>query len=249
MPGRPSAVVFDVDGTLVDSERHGHRVAFNDAFAAFGLPHHWDEVRYGELLTVTGGQARLRTFLSSCGYPEAEVERLAAELHQYKTERFRQLCDEAQIPARPGVRELLDDVASANFTVAVATTGSRSWVEPLLDRLFGLERFSCIVAGSEVTERKPAGEVYTVTCDRLGVAPYQAVAVEDSAVGLQSAQEAGLPCLVVVNDYTRDDDVSGAALVVDAFRQATVLQGPLTLLDEGAVTADTIAAIGAHAAA
>lgn len=245
----PPTVVFDVDGTLVDSERHGHRVAFNEAFADFGLPYVWDEATYGELLAIAGGHQRLRSFLVQHGHDDDEADALAGELHAHKTRRFQELCQQGHIPARPGVQQLLDDCARAGMTVAVATTGSREWVAPLLERLFGLERFALVLTGSEVPRRKPASDVYDETCRRLQLHPDRVVAVEDSANGLTSARRAGLACLVVLNDYTCHHDVTGAALVVDGFRDASVLHGPTSMLDAGAVTAATVAALARCGAA
>lgn len=243
-PRHPPAVIFDVDGTLVDSERHGHRVAFNEAFTAFDLPYHWDEAIYGELLTIAGGHQRLCAFLVQQGHDEQAADELARQLHEHKTARFQQLCQGGHIPARAGVEQLLDDCAQAGAPIAVATTGTRDWVVPLLDRVFGLHRFGLVLTGTEVPRRKPASDVYDEARRRLDVRdPQEAVAVEDSANGLASARQAGLPCLIVVNDYTRHEDFTGSALVVDGFRDATVWQGPADLLEDGAVTAATIAGL------
>ena len=238
------AVVFDVDGTLVDSERYGHRVAFNEALAAFGLPYVWDEATYGRLLATAGGRQRLRTFLLSQGHAEGEADELAGRLHEDKTARFIELCRQGRVPARPGVEQLLDGCAQTGSTIAVATTGTRDWVAPLLERNFGLQRFHLLVTGSEVPRRKPASDVYDEVLRQLPVErPGDVVAVEDSANGLAAASAAGVPCVIVVNDYTRQEDFSGAELVVDGFREATVWQGCAELLEDGAVTAGTLAGL------
>lgn len=242
----PLAAIFDVDGTLVDSERHGHRVAFNEAFAALDLPYAWDEATYGRLLKITGGQQRLSAYLTEQGHATDEADRLARELHHDKTTRFRELCEQGRIPPRPGVRELLDDLAAAGAVVAVATTGTREWVAPLLDHLFGLQRFTLVLTGTEVPRRKPASDVYDAACEQLSREPDGIVAIEDSANGLTAAHHAGLPCLIAVNDYTRDENFTHAGLVTDGFCDATVLQGPRDFLEDGAVTAATIAALAAH---
>jgi HAD superfamily hydrolase (TIGR01509 family) len=230
----PAAVIFDVDGTLVDSERHGHRIAFNRAFAELGLPDQWDEATYGRLLDITGGKRRLERYLLDNGYHEDEASSLAAALHGRKTELFRQLVDEGQIPARPGVGRLLDELAAASIPVAVATTGSRAWVSPLLERLFGLDRFALVLTGTEVPDRKPDPAVYHEALERLGAPARWTVAVEDSANGLAAARSAAIPCLVVVNDYTAGQDFSGATLVVDGFDGAE----PVTIATLARIVAD-----------
>lgn len=240
---RPGAVVFDVDGTLVDSERHGHRPAFNDAFAETGLPYRWSEDAYADLVTIPGGRRRIREFLVGQGHPDEEAATLAVELHQRKTEIFKDLATAGRIPARSGVARLLDELADAGVSLGVATTGSRVWVEPLLDHLFGLARFETVVAGDDVPALKPDPAVYREVLQRLGTAAGSVVVVEDSDAGVAAAVGAGLTCLAVVHDYTTGQDCGAAALIVDGFGgpgRARVLDGPDDLLDDGMVTVATL---------
>lgn len=235
--------MFDVDGTLVDSERYGHRIAFNDAFEEEGLPYRWSEQEYGELLKITGGARRLRHYLLGQGFPRSDAETLAERLHRRKTEVFAVRCQEGLVPPRPGVARLLDELSDAGVTIAIATTGTRAWVEPLLDRLFGLKHFAALVTGTEIPKLKPNPGVYHEVLRQLGLSPVHAVAVEDSANGLQAAHSARLACLVVVNGYTHEDDCYGAELVIDSFGNpgcAHVLQGAQNALDNEAVTARTL---------
>ena len=213
----PSAVIFDVDGTLVDSERDGHRVAFNGAFAAAGLPYRWDPQEYGRLLHITGGRRRIAAFLESHGHSAPEAARLAGQLHAGKTQRFRDLIRLGRIPPRPGAVELLGELRAAGLRLAVATTGTRTWVEPLLDALFGPGVFAVVVTGSEVSALKPDPAAYLEALARLGVPAGHAVAVEDSQNGLRAALAAGLRCVVVTNDYTRGQDFTGASAVLSGF--------------------------------
>jgi HAD superfamily hydrolase (TIGR01509 family) len=211
------AVILDVDGTLADSEQDGHRVAFNLAFEEFGLDHRWSVEEYGRLLETTGGQRRLHAYLKEQGMDAAERDDLVPRLHARKTELFQELVAEGKVEPRPGTPELLDRLEAEGVRLAVATTGSRRWVAPLLDRFFGLDRFEAIVAGDEAPARKPDPSAYLLALEALGLPPSAAVAVEDSRNGLLAALGADLPCVVVVNDYTRDHDLEGATLVVDDF--------------------------------
>jgi HAD superfamily hydrolase (TIGR01509 family) len=225
------AVIFDVDGTLVDSERHGHRVAFNRAFEAFGLPYRWDEELYGELLHTTGGQRRIDGYLATQGVAEEERAELAPALHRRKTEILEQMVDEGAIEVRPGVARLLKELAAEGVTLAVGTTGSRRWVERLLRRMLPDVTWDVLVAGDDVTNRKPDPEVFTTALEKLGLdGPDGAVVIEDSGEGLQAARAAGLRCAVVVNGYTADHDLAGADLVLDGFGEpatpAEVLADP-----------------------
>lgn len=212
-------MIFDVDGTLVDSERHGHRVAFNRAFEAFDLPYRWDEDLYGELLHTTGGRHRIDGYLASRGVPEAERAELAPALHQAKTEILEQMVDAGAIEVRPGAARLVAELAATKgVALAVGTTGSRRWVERLLRHVLPGIAWDVIVAGDDVVNRKPDPEVFTTVLDGLGFdGPQGTLVIEDSAEGLAAARAAGLCCAVVVNGYTADHDLEGADLVVDGF--------------------------------
>lgn len=209
--------MFDVDGTLVDSERNGHRVAFNRAFEEAGLADRWDVELYGELLDVTGGERRINAYLEQRCMPEEEREEVARRLHARKTEIFTEMARRGEIEPRPGVNELLDELDGTGLRLAVATTGSAAWVHPLLDRLFGSERFEVIVTSDEAPQRKPDPSAYRLALEGLGLAAPAVLAVEDSHNGLRAAKSAGLACVVVVNDYTRDQDFDAADLVLDGF--------------------------------
>ena len=238
------AVVFDVDGTLVDSERHGHRVAFNRAFAEAGLPHEWDEAAYGHWLSFHGGVRRIDAFLEEAGYPEDERAGLAPRLHAAKTRILREMIDAGAIPPRPGMAELVDDLGAAGVRLGVATVGSPGWVTHLLDRLFPGASFEAVVTGADVAAKKPDPGCYLLALERLRVPPGAAVAVEDSATGLAAAVAAGLRCVVVVNDYTAAEDMAGAHLVLDGVDgDGRVLADPYRLDPSLPLRRDTLARV------
>lgn len=234
------AIIFDVDGTLADTERDGHRIAFNEAFEAAGLDYRWSVSEYGGLLAMTGGRRRIEHYLQSKGHTPAEAAALATELHRDKTRRFATRVRTGAMEARPGAAELIGALRTAGVATAVATTGTSDWVLPLLDILFGLDVFDIVVTGSDVTNLKPDPAVYLETLVRLSVDPAGTIAVEDSANGVQAAIAAGLRCVAVVNEYTSADDLSGAVAVLDDMARpggVSVLRGDPWLRDGLSVAA------------
>ena len=219
------ALIFDVDGTLADTERDGHRVAFNAAFDEYGFNWHWDVDTYGELLAITGGKERMRHYYEH--YPDAcnisddfklRLGELIPELHKSKTRHYTELLATGAIPLRPGVERLLNEARANGLRLAIATTTTPENVTVLLEHTLGPEAidwFDVIAAGDIVPAKKPAPDIYTWALDKLGLDASACLAFEDSANGIRSSQGANLATIVTVNDYTRDHDFSGAALILD----------------------------------
>jgi HAD superfamily hydrolase (TIGR01509 family) len=234
---RLQAILFDVDGTIAETERDGHRVAFNAAFADFGLDWVWDVERYGALLSVTGGKERIRRYIEeeSCPLPhDVDLDSLVRRLHQRKTEHYVSLVEQGAIGLRPGVLRLLRAARGAGVRMAIATTTTPDNVLALLGSVTeepGLaDWFEEIAAGDVVPAKKPAGDIYDLVLSTMGLSPEYCVAIEDSANGLKSAKAAGIDCVVVTPSvYSADEDFSGAALVVDCLgdeqQPARVIRG------------------------
>ena len=212
--GALQAVVLDVDETLVASERHGHRVAFNLAFAHFGLPDRWDDRTYRELLQVPGGRPRLVHWFTRHRVEPRAARALASLVHRRKTEILAGMATSGDIPLRPGVAALVAALHERGTPVHVATTGTRQWVEPLLERHFPDHPFGVVVTGSDVPELKPHPAAYLQVLARTGLPATAVVSVEDSRNGLVAAHAAGLRCVVTLGDYTDPDDVVAADLLV-----------------------------------
>jgi HAD superfamily hydrolase (TIGR01509 family) len=226
------AVIFDVDGTIADTELHGHRVAFNRAFEEHGLPYRWEPEPYGILLELPGGEARIERYLLGQGHEPAEAAALAATLQARKQEWFLRLLSEGAVPLRSGIARLLDELLVAGVPVGVATTGGRVWVLELLRTLLGDRRadaFGAVVTGEDVAVKKPDPEAYHLALDRLGCTAAETVAIEDSAVGLRAARAAGLACLIARNAYTRNHDFTGADLVIEELGDEP--GGPVAVID------------------
>ena len=214
------ALIFDVDGTLADTERDGHRVAFNQAFVEAGLDWHWDVALYGELLEVTGGKERMHHYVDRYrpDYRKpADFEALVARLHLAETRYYAALLGRGGIPLRPGVRRLLEEARTRGVRLAIATTTTPENVTALLCHAVSSEAeswFEVIGAGDAVAAKKPAPDIYYYVLDRLHLSPAQCMAFEDSENGLRAAQAAGLKTVITVNDYTRTHDFHGAAVVL-----------------------------------
>jgi HAD superfamily hydrolase (TIGR01509 family) len=216
------ALIFDVDGTMADTERDGHRVAFNRAFAEAGLDWDWSVDLYGELLAVTGGKERMQFYLDRYR-PDferpANLKELIANLHAAKTDHYTQLLSEGSIPLRPGVRRLLEEARQADLRLAIATTTTPANVTALLEYALApgsSSWFEVIAAGDIVPAKKPAPDIYVYTLEKMGLNPWDCLVFEDSQNGLVSAQKANLPTVVTINDYTHDHDFTGALLVLDS---------------------------------
>ena len=228
---RLRGLLFDFDGTIAETERHGHRVAYNQAFAELGLAWTFDESLYGELLSVAGGRERLRHYLAHY-HPErddASTAELLEEVYRAKTRYFEALAPD--IPLRPGVKRLITEAHAAGVRIAIATTASLTGVEALLSRDPALRHAIELIAAGDVVERKkPAPDIYVWALEGLGLAPETCVAIEDSNIGLGAALAAGLRTLVTISDYTRGEDFSGAAAVLtslgDEGEPARCLAGP-----------------------
>lgn len=214
------ALIFDVDGTLADTERDGHRPAFNAAFREFGLDWEWDPALYGELLAITGGKERIRHYVERYrpDYPRpADFDDLVTELHRAKTRHYTELLATGAIPLRPGVRRLIEEARAAGLRLAIATTTTPDNVTALLEHSLapGAESwFEVIGAGDIVPAKKPAPDIYHWVLAKMGLEPGQCLAFEDSGNGIRASRAAGLPTVVTVNDYTRDHDFSGAIAVL-----------------------------------
>jgi HAD superfamily hydrolase (TIGR01509 family) len=215
------ALIWDVDGTVAETERDGHRVAFNRAFAEAGLPWIWDVAEYAELLEVTGGRERILTYLQRRGDAPAgatEREALARRLHPRKNAFYAELVAQGSIAARPGVRRLMDECRAQGMALAIATTTSRVNVDALFASLLGADWqawFAAVVCAEDAPDKKPQPQAYRLALQRLGVPPHEAFALEDSPNGLMAARAAGIACGVTRSTYFADAPFDGAAWVRD----------------------------------
>jgi HAD superfamily hydrolase (TIGR01509 family) len=219
-----TTLVFDCDGVLADTERHGHLPAFNQTFREFGLPVQWSDEEYGRRLLIGGGKERMASlltpeFIREAGLPADRDAQLddVAKWHKRKTAIYTEMVVEGKLPPRPGIKRTIENAQDSGWTLAVASTSAEASVRAILDFAVGherAERFDLILAGDIVAHKKPAPDIYLLALERLGVTATDVVVVEDSRNGLVAADGAGLRCVITVNGYTEDEDFSEGALVV-----------------------------------
>ena len=215
------ALIFDVDGTIADTERDGHLVAFNMAFKEEGLDWDWSAELYGKLLAVTGGKERMRYYLDEFRKESPDVEDLdayIAHLHARKTHYYVSLLNEGSIPLRPGIERLLAEAREQGIRLAISTTTTIDNVTVLINNTLGshaVDWFEVIAAGDVVPKKKPAPDIYQYALEKLNLPAENCIAFEDSENGIKSAAGAGLQSIITINDYTKDHQFVGALIVVD----------------------------------
>jgi HAD superfamily hydrolase (TIGR01509 family) len=222
------ALLWDVDGTLAETEREGHLVAFNQAFQALGIPWRWSEQRYGELLAVPGGRERLEHDMQgqvSAPSDPLECQALAERVHLLKNEIYARIVASGDLPLRAGVGELMEDCERAGVRMGIVTTTSRSNVEALLETHLGKDwesKFATVVCAREAPRKKPDPQAYLLALEALQLRSHETIAIEDAPAGVAAAQAAGLPVIVTRSHYFLAAETSG-----------TLAEGPSLSRTEG----------------
>lgn len=215
------ALIFDVDGTLAETERDGHLVAFNRAFADAGMGWHWSVEHYGVLLAVTGGKERIAHHWQAVDAAGAAAPGAAEQvraLHAAKTAHYIQLVRSGSVVLRPGVRRLLIEARALGLRLAIATTTTEANVVELLTATLGpqsLGWFEVIGAGDAVPHKKPAPDIYQWVLERLRLPAAECLAIEDSAPGVAAARAARLGTLLTRSVYSTGENITGALADLD----------------------------------
>ena len=248
-------IIFDCDGVLADTEKHGHLPAFNLAFKQLDLPVQWTVDEYAVLLEIGGGKERLKSLFGERGAltdtkwnaSSEDRESLITKLHLQKSDNYVEIVKQGAVPARSGVKRLVTEASQKGWRFAVASTSAEVSVRAILVHVLGPELSSSfsVFAGDIVPKKKPAPDIYQLAVTKGEFDFDRTIAIEDSGIGARAAIAAGLPCLVTVSTFTEQDDFTNAALVVSSLGDpgadhSQVLNNPSKVLVKDYVSLDAI---------
>lgn len=212
------AIFFDQDGVIIDTEKDGHRVAFNKTFKEFGYEFAWSVEKYHQLLQISGGKERMRHYFEEVrmftGLTEEELAISLFEHHKRKTEIFIQLIESGKLPLRAGIKRLMLEARDKGLTLGVCTTANERSANAIAKGMLSEIDFEFILAGDVVKKKKPDPEIYRLALQKTGFAKEECIVVEDSRYGVLSAKGAGLQCIATTSIYTENEDLSDAEIVV-----------------------------------
>jgi len=212
------AIFFDQDGVVIDTEKDGHRIAFNETFKEFGYDVEWDVDQYYELLQIAGGKERMRHYFHTEGLlvdlkPDEEDE-LIKKLHKRKTEIFIGLIERGKLPLRPGVKRLMKEAMDHDLIIGICTTANERAANAIAKGVLKEITFEFVLAGDVVSRKKPDPEIYLLALEKTGLKPEECLVIEDSRNGILAAKEAGMPVVATTNVYTEKEDLTEADIVV-----------------------------------
>lgn len=230
------AIFFDQDGVIIDTEKDGHRVAFNEMFTEFGYDFQWDVDKYHELLQISGGKERMRHYFREEGlFPdlaEEEEAEFLLKLHKRKTEIFVNLIESGKLPLRTGVKRLMTEAMKSGLIIGVCTTANERSANAIAKGMLHDIKFEFVLAGDIVSKKKPDPEIYLLALERTGLKPEECIVIEDSRNGVLAAKEAGMWIVATTNVYTENEDLRDANIVVTSLGDPEGKKGELKKGDE-----------------
>jgi HAD superfamily hydrolase (TIGR01509 family) len=231
------AVFFDQDGVIIDTERDGHRVAFNQTFKDFGFDFEWDEDYYHELLQIAGGKERMKQHLNTKGFGKeidpGEVDDLIQRMHKHKTAAFVELIESGQLPLRPGIKRFMKEINDKGLVLGVCTTSNEKAANAVAKGVLADIKFDFVLAGDIVSKKKPDPEIYNLALEKSGLRPEECLVIEDSRNGVLAARAAGMFVIATTNPYTEKEDLSDAHIIVTCLGDADGEKGILKKGGEG----------------
>jgi len=242
--GTLKAIFFDQDGVIIDTERDGHRVSFNETFKEFGFSFEWGVTEYHELLQISGGKERMKHYLQTKGFgkpvlPE-QADDLIARMHKRKTALFIEMVESGRLPLRPGIHRFMLEAVAAGLKLGVCTTSNEKAAHAIAYQILQDIPFEVVLAGDVVEKKKPAPDIYKLGLDKTGLSPADVFVVEDSRNGVLAGKAAGLRVLATTNVYTEKEDLSPADVIVSCLgdpdgEKAVLRKGPAEVVSDGLV--------------
>jgi HAD superfamily hydrolase (TIGR01509 family) len=222
------AIVFDFDGLILDTEEPVYR-SWVEVYEAHG-----ETLPFERWVQIVGS--------TTAGFnPQKHLEeRLGRPLSQEVLDRRKAQRTELILAQHllPGIAQHIDAARSLGLKLGVASSSTRDWVSGHLDRLGILDRFECVRCRDDVTNAKPAPDLYIAVLDCLHISASEALAIEDSPNGVIAAKRAGMRCVAIPNTITMNLDLSPADLVLRSLSEIT-LSDLLQRLEPGGLRATT----------
>jgi len=243
------AVFFDQDGVIIDTERDGHRVSFNETFKEFGYSFEWGVNEYHDLLQISGGKERMKHYLQAKGFgkpvPPEEVDDLIARMHKRKTSLFIEMVESGRLPLRPGIHRFMEEAMKAGLRLGVCTTSNEKAANAIAHQILKDIHFEVVLAGDVVEKKKPAPDIYNLALEKTGLQPGECFVVEDSRNGVLAAKAAGMSVLATTNVYTEKEDLSPAEVIVSCLgdsegEKAVLRKGPANVVRDGVVRVEAV---------
>lgn len=226
------AIFFDQDGVIIDTERDGHRVSFNETFKEFGYDVEWDVDYYHELLQIPGGKERMKYHLQKRGFgkpvAEEEVDDLIKALHKRKTTLFIELIESGKLPLRPGIHRFMQEGMAAGLVLGVCTTSNERAAHAIAFNILKDIQFEFVLAGDIVSKKKPDPEIYNLALEKTGLKPEECLVIEDSHNGVLAGKAAGMHVVATTNHYTEKEDLSAADIIVSCLGDPDGERGVMT---------------------
>lgn len=247
--GTLKAIFFDQDGVIIDTERDGHRVSFNETFKEFGFDFAWDVDEYHDLLQIAGGKERMKHYLQTRGFgkpvPPDEVDDLIARMHKRKTALFIELIESGRLPLRPGIHRFMKEAVAAGLKLGVCTTSNEKAAHAIAYQVLKDIPFEFVLAGDVVEKKKPAPDIYNLGLAKAGLKTEQVFVVEDSRNGVLAGKAAGMRVLATTNVYTEKEDLSAAEIIVSCLgdpdgEKAILRKGPAEAVRDGVVHVEAV---------
>lgn len=231
------AIFFDQDGVIIDTERDGHRVSFNDTFKHFGYDFEWGVDYYHELLQVAGGKERMKHHLHTRGFGKEvdphEEDELIKAMHKWKTSRFIEMIESGQLPLRPGIHRFMKEAMDAGLILGVCTTSNERSARAVAYKILSDIKFSFVLAGDVVSKKKPDPAIYLLGLEKSNLTAEEVVVIEDSRNGVLAAKAAGLSVVATTNVYTAKEDLSAAEIIVTSLGDPDGEKGVMTKGGDG----------------